>query len=186
MFRGGYAGITQVMEIAITKGLTGDHIAIRRASGACIETTFPKKGPVPHDAVHFFVEQELGFAHGFWGLVAEGRHPEELVELAKAGGHASASRARVPDAEIVELLQAERLVECFEADLWSGGCDDEALMAMARTACESSFVPLPAFLERAGQQGALGRVRDAITVFACDWIDGGEGFVARLDWPETA
>lgn len=178
------------MEITITKGLTGDHIAIRRAAGGCIETSFPKKGPVPHDAVHFFVEQELGFARGFWGLVAEGHDPEELVELAKAGGHTSASRARVPDAGIVELLQAERLVECFEADLWSGGCDDAALMAMARTACESSFVPLPASLEQGaldatGQQGALGRVRDAITVFACDWIDGGEGFVARLDWPET-
>ncbi|WP_288804441.1 hypothetical protein [uncultured Novosphingobium sp.] len=174
------------MEIVITKGLASDHIAIRRASGEAIETTFPKKGPVPHDAVHFFVEQGLGFARGFWGLVAEGRHPEELAELAKVGGHASAARAREPDAQIVQLLQAERLVECFEADLWSGGCDDEALWAMARTACESSFVPLPPSLQTMAQRDALGRVRDAIAAFACDWFDGGEGFVARLDWPEAA
>lgn len=168
------------MEIAITKGVSGDHIAIRRAPGVCIETTFPKKGPVPHDAVHFFVERGLGFARGFWGLIAEGRHPEELAELAKAGGHASASRAQLPDPGIVELLQAERLVECFEADLWSGGCDDAALLAMARTACESSFVALPQWPE-----GVLGEVRDAIATFACDWIDGSEGFVARFEWPET-
>ena len=48
------------------------------------------------------------------------------------------------------------------------------------------------FAERVGKgirtapRDALGRVRDAIAAFACDWIDGGEGFVARLDWPEAA
>ncbi|MEJ2410561.1 MAG: hypothetical protein P8Y48_14945 [Novosphingobium sp.] len=42
------------------------------------------------------------------------------MTITKACGHASASRAQVPDPAIVELPQAERPVECFEADFWAG------------------------------------------------------------------
>jgi hypothetical protein len=56
---------------------------------------------VPHDAVHVIVERELGLVGGFWGMVAGGRHPEEIQALAE-GRRAcrSASRAAVPDAGI--------------------------------------------------------------------------------------
>lgn len=167
------------MKIAITKQARHDVIAIERADGSHAATTFPKKGPVPHDAVHWFVEHELGLTRGFWGLVAAGHHPEELVELAKAAGHASASRAGVPDASIVELLQAERLVECFEADLWGGGGDDAMLLAIARTACEASHVALPVLTD-----GAVGRVRGKLADFAREWIAAGAGHVARFEWKD--
>src|SRR3954453_22084071 len=108
------------MQITITKGERGDRIDAIRADGSSVTTTFPHKGPIPHDAVHFYVESELGLDRGFWGMVASGKHPEEVQDIAKAGGHASASRGRAPDADIIELIQAERAVECFEADLWSG------------------------------------------------------------------
>lgn len=167
------------MEIAITKLGRHDALAITRADGTRAETTFPKKGPVPHDAVHLFVEQALGLKQGFWGMVAEGRHPKELADLAKAAGHASAKRAGIPDDSIVELLQAERIVECFEADLWSGGGDDADLLALAATACESSHVPLPEIAD-----GALGRIRTELGAFAKEWIAAGEGHVARLEWKD--
>ena len=165
------------MEIAIAKGRAEDHIVIARADGTRAETRFPKKGPVPHDAVHFFVERGLGLSGAFWGMIAGGRHPEELAEIAKAAGHASAKRAAVPDAGIVELLQAERIVECFEAELWSGGNDDAALRDMATTACESSYVPLPEVPD-----GAFGRIRGEIAAFAREWQVAPDGHVARLDW----
>ncbi len=165
------------MEIAITKGSRDDTIEIRRVDGSIAITRFPKKGPVPHDAVHYFVEQGMGLARGFWGLVAEGMHPDDIAEMAKASGHASAKRAQVPEAGIVELLQAERLVECFEADLWSGSGDDHALLGIAETAFASSHVSVPSDLG-----SAIPAIRAALTDFACDWMDAQEGHVARLHW----
>src|SRR5437016_10106782 len=113
------------MEIRITKGTTSDRVEVRRSDGSRADTNFPKKGPIPHDVVHFFVESELGVVEGFWGMVASGRHPEEIQDVAKAAGHASASRASAPDPSIVPIVQAERIVECFEADLWGGGGDSQ-------------------------------------------------------------
>lgn len=165
------------MEITITKGRLLDQIAITRADGSRAATTFPKKGPVPHDAVHWFVERELGLADGFWGMVAGGKHPEEIAEIAKAAGHASAKRAGVPDAAIVELLQAERLVECFEADLWGGGSAAEDLVGLAEIACGYSHVPLPAL-----DAAAVERIRDRLGQFAREWIAAPQGHVAVLEW----
>lgn len=165
------------MEIKITKGRLLDQITITRADGSSAATTFPKKGPVPHDAVHWFVERELGLARGFWGMVAGGLHPEAIAELAKSAGHASASRATVPGAEIVELLQAERLVECFEADQWGGGGAAEDLIAVAATACEYSHVPLPAL-----DPAAVERIRENLGQFARDWTAAPQGFVTVLEW----
>ena len=82
------------MEITITKGQAEDRIAICHADGRRVETTFPKKGFIPHDAVHVFVERELGLKDAFWGMVKAGRHPEEIAGFAKAAGHASAARPR--------------------------------------------------------------------------------------------
>jgi hypothetical protein len=165
------------MRIEITKRQSHDRIRVTRSDGSVAETTFPKKGPVPHDAVHWFVERELGLTHGFWGMVAAGRHPEEIGAIAKAAGHASASRAEVPDAAIVELLQAERLVECFEADLWGGGSNAADFLALAETACETSHVPLPQF-----KCQNIESVRDALGQFARTWIAAPDGHQVSLDW----
>lgn len=166
------------MEITITKGLSEDRIAICHADGRRVETTFPKKGFIPHDAVHVFVERELGLKNAFWGMVKAGRHPEEIAGIAKAAGHASASRNTVPDASIVELLQAERLVECFEADQWSGGSGAAAdLIAMAEVACNTSHVPLPGL-----DAAQVAAIRSHITAFAGEWMAAPLGHVARFDW----
>ena len=165
------------MEIAITKGRNADFIVILRGDGTRVETNFPHKGPVPHDAVHFFVERGLSLRQAFWGMIAAGAHPEDLLEIAKAAGHASTKRAVVPDPDIVELIQAERLVECFEAELWSGGSDDAGLIAMAEAGCEASHVALPAMTP-----SALGGAREALRSFAAEWIAAPVGHVAQLDW----
>ncbi|WP_225207769.1 hypothetical protein [Novosphingobium huizhouense] len=167
-----------MLRITIAKGSAEDHIRVTRADGSQVATRFPHKGPVPHDAVHLFVERALGLTRGFWGLVAQGRHPEELVELAKAGGHASVGRATVPDASIVELLQAERMVEAYEALLWSGGGSLEDVLAMAQVGCETSFVPVPP-LDEATHRAIAGAIDD----FARGWIAGPKGQVAELSWP---
>ena len=165
------------MRIEITKGERDDQIAIQRRDGTRADTSCPKKGPVPHDAIHWFVERELGLSHGFWGIVSGGAHPDRLAEIAKAAGHASAKRAGTPSAEIVELLQAERIVECFEADLWSGGGPAQSLIGLAETACGYSAVPLPAI-----DVAAVERIQFGIAVFAEEWVAAPPGHVAVLEW----
>jgi hypothetical protein len=165
------------MHIVITMGRVDDVIAFTRADGSTAETRFPKKGPVPHDAVHYFVERGLGLRQGFWGTVEGGMHPEDIAALAKAAGHASASRARVPDAHAVELVQAERLVDCFEAVWGGGGGSDADLLAVAETGCAASFVPLPAIAP-----GAVARVRADLADFARAGMPAPLGHQALLSW----
>ncbi|MCZ8370275.1 MAG: hypothetical protein O9293_09980 [Porphyrobacter sp.] len=169
------------MRIAITKGSQQDHVAVMRADGSQADFGFPKKGPFPHDAFHFFVERSLGMQSAFWGLVAGGMAPDEVQALALAGGHASAKRADVPDMAIVELLQAERLVECFEAASWGGGADDASIMAMAEPAWAASHVPQPE-----GVAAKLGTIREGLDPFLAAWSALPEGRALELEWPDLA
>ena len=169
------------MQITFTKGQREDWIAVVCDDGSRAETRFPHKGPVPHDAVHLFVEAGLGLGQGFWGMVSGGLHPEELAGIAKGAGHASAKRAGIPDASIVELLQAERLVEVFEADLWSSRTGDEdALLDLGRTACAYSHVPMPDVPD-----SAVARIRSGIAQFAKDWLAAPIGHKIEFCWPLT-
>ncbi len=96
-------------------------------------------------------------------------------------GWYSASRARVPDASIVEMVQAERLVECFEADLWDGGASDDTLLAVAEAACAASFVPMPT-----ARPGIVAQIRTSIREFVSEWTPAPLGHVATLRWSEAS
>jgi hypothetical protein len=168
------------MRITITKGQAEDHIHIGRADGTGAETTFPKKGPVPHDAVHVIVERALGLRHGFWGMIADGIAPVEVQAIAKAAGHASASRADVPQSHIVELIQAERLVECFEAALWDGAVDPATFRDIARAACESSHVAQPPL-----DDDMIRAVDAEVRVLRDDWITAPVGAQRVYVWPDA-
>jgi len=166
------------MRITITKGTAADSVAVERADGSRAAFGFPRKGPYPHDAFHFFVERALGMAAGFWGLVAGGMAPDAVQELALAGGHASAKRAGVPDAGITQLIQAERLVECFEAASWSGGADDASILAMAEPGWAAGHVPPPE-----GVADKLGAIRAGLDPFLVAWEALSEGGALTLEWP---
>ena len=165
------------MRITIIKGRKDDRIEIRRDDGSEAVTHFPKKGPIPHDFVHYAVEHGLGLRDGFLGKVAAGHHPEAIVELAKRGGHASASRAEQPVPEIVEMVQAERLVECFEADMWGGGGDNDSLRSMAEAGWEQSLVPRLALSD-----DAIDTIRRTIREFAERWSVMPVGERVELAW----
>jgi hypothetical protein len=139
---------------------------------------FPKKGPIPHDAVHLIVESALEMTQGFWGMVAGGADPMQIQDLAKAAGHASAKRAMPPEPTIVELIQAERLVECFEAELWSPGADLETFRGVAAAACEASHVPCPDLPD-----AVIVAIRNRIAAFAYDWRELQMGQDISLRWP---
>lgn len=166
-----------IVRITIIKGQKDDRIEIRRDDGSEAVTHFPKKGPIPHDFVHYAVEHCLGLRDGFLGKVAAGHHPEAIVELAKRGGHASASRAEQPVPEIVEMVQAERLVECFEADMWCGGGENESLRSMAEAGWEQSLVPPLALPD-----DMIESVRRTIREFAERWSAMPVGERVELAW----
>jgi hypothetical protein len=167
-----------LVEVTLTKGAALDTVEVRRSGGAPMRFTFPKKGPIPHDYVHFVVEDVFGFARGFWGMVAEGVAPAEIQEIAKAGGHASASRAQIPAPEIVELIQAERLVECFEADLWGAPADGDTFRGVAAAACSQSHVSCPALGD-----DTIATARSRIAAFAKDWMAAPVGTQFGFRWP---
>jgi hypothetical protein len=132
---------------------------------------------VPHDAVHYFVESELGLACGFWGLIAGGMHPEAVQELAKQGGHASAKRFSAPDAGIVELIQAERIVECFEAQLWGKRAAPEDFRSFASVACAASDVPVLAMSD-----DTIDRISNRIAELHAAWVDAPIGHSLEFRW----
>jgi hypothetical protein len=166
------------MLIRFTKGARSDTIAVTRGDGNSAQFAFPHKGPTPHDAYHLAVESELGLTRGFWGLVAAGMDPGEVGALAAAGGHASAKRARMPDADIAELVQAERLVESFEAESWSAGEDDDGIRLMAAAGWSASHVPALAL-----DAAALARIRCQIARFAESWAALPIGGSLERTWP---
>lgn len=167
------------MRITITKEANGDRLDIVRADGSQAVTHFPRKGPTPHDAVHYLVERGCGLKNAFWGLVAGGMAPEGIQDMAKAGGHASAKRADVPDASLVELLQAERLVECFEASLWDGQLDLPAFRAVAEAACACSHVAMPAM-----DDATIALIHGEVVALGARWGRAPAGEPLVLDWAE--
>lgn len=165
------------MQILVTKGERADWIEARRGDGTVERENVPHKGPVAHDLVHFAVETELALDRGFWGLIAAGHAPAQIVEMAKAAGHASAKRASVPDPHFVQAIQVERIVESFEAESWSGGADNDSLRAMAEAGCDQSLVPYPALTDE-----ALDRVRTRLSRLADLWSELAVGETLTLDW----
>ncbi|MBY0421269.1 MAG: hypothetical protein K2Q06_03120 [Parvularculaceae bacterium] len=150
--------------VTLVKRVSDAVVEIRRADGSISSFPFPNKGPIPHDYVHFVVEDALGMKRGFWGLVADGVDPQAIAGMASAAGHASAKRARQPDASIVELLQAERIVECFEADLWSGPTDSDVFRSVVVAACGASHVSAPVL-----KDDLIESIRTRIIDFAKRW-----------------
>ena len=166
------------MRITITKGERQDEIEAVRADGSSVRTSFPHKGPVPHDAVHFYVESSLAIGDAFWGMVAAGRHPDEVQEIARAGGHASAKRAAVPQSSIVRLVQAERVVECFEADLWSGSSTSpDTIRDAVAAGCAQSQVPPIQISDE-----AIAAIQSSLSDLAKRWPQSAPGERLVLDW----
>ncbi|MDP3458249.1 MAG: hypothetical protein Q8S09_03145 [Hyphomonas sp.] len=165
------------MRIEITKGKAEDFIRVTREDGTIAETRFPKKGPFPHDLVHAVVEDELGFRSAFWGMIAGGRHPEEIGALAASLGHASAAKAHDPDPSIIELIQAERLVECFEAEIWGGPAALEDLQAVADAAFSASRVPRVVLAPE-----KVTAIRERLAAFGRDWNGLPISGTLRCDW----
>lgn len=118
------------MELTFTKGSgKSDRLLIRRPGHADASLECPKQRIIPHDMVHFAVEDVLG-TRGFLGRVAAG----EAADFTMAGEGESDG--------------IERLVEVFQGDGWSGGTTPASEMIdLYRVTCAARACPMLAIDE---------------------------------------
>src|SRR5215213_7969950 len=117
------------MQLTFTKrDAKHDDLLIERADESSETIACPKQGIIPHDMVHYAVESTL--AHrGFLSLVAD-------------GGAADFGTSGADTEEAVE-----RLVECFQAEMWGGRVAAAELLATYQLACaarDHSAAPIAA------------------------------------------
>jgi hypothetical protein len=93
-----------------------DDLAIEREGRDGSMIKCPKQGIIPHDMVHYAIESTL--AHrGFLSLVQEAENPGFNLR----GGQTEEA--------------VERLVECFQAEMWGGRVPAEELLETYTLAC---------------------------------------------------
>ena len=140
------------MELVFTKRSGKyDHLEIRREDCAPEQLDCPKQRIIPHEMVHYAVEQTLA-TRGFLGRVRDGES-------------ASFRMAAEPTCDGVE-----RLVEVIQGDAWSGGHGmAEELIEMYALTCSARGCPhLPVDAEAIdairAAMAELGRQWDALPV----------------------
>jgi hypothetical protein len=85
-----------------------------------------------HDLTHYAVETELGFAHGFFGLIAEGWNIEETT--------GKTARGALPN----EALEVEYIVSAFSAERPGGPAASAAeFNELAATFASAKGMPTP-------------------------------------------
>lgn len=142
-----------------TKGLpaaTGDMLTCVRTDGSTTWHEMPRQGILPHDAFHFVVESTLDWHDGFFGHVARGRSLADTTE--KLHG-------RSPEwSKNTQALQAEALIECLEAEQWSGAAGPAEFAESLIRNCRRRGVPPPDITAE-----ELERVRTALREFGAAW-----------------
>lgn len=140
---------------------SGPHRAVvARPDAEAVQFALYDYGPMlPHDLVHYVVEDELGLPFGFWGLLAAGAK----LQSVQAYGARDPRRIPPPDdplvsAHIDDLLAAEGIVAAFSA--------------FPGTAPEPEL-----------DTGQIEVIRTRITTLNEQWQATGPGEVLRLHWP---
>lgn len=113
------------MQLVFTKGAGKfDRLQIVRGDGEVERIDCPKQRIIPHDMVHYAVENTLA-KRGFLGRV-------------RAGERADARMRGEAESDAVE-----RLVEVIQGDAWSGGNSATAdMLDLYRVTCEERECPM--------------------------------------------
>jgi hypothetical protein len=103
-----------------------DSLRCVRRDGSETSVHMPRQGILPHDLVHYVVEEALGYREGFLGTVASGAE----IDYAAQRSHAP----QCP--ELAEqLVHAEAIVESLQAQLWSASFDAAMFTTGVEGAC---------------------------------------------------
>ena len=122
-----------------------------------------------HDLTHYAVETELGFAHGFYGLIAAG------WDIANTTG--KGSRGPLPD----EATEVEYIVGALGAErAGDPACPAAEFNALAGAFAKSKGIPAPGALTEAD----LTRVRKRIDELFARWRDLPAGETLELSFDQ--
>jgi len=123
-----------------------------------------------HDLVHYAVETELGFRHGFYGLIAAG------WDIADTTG--KGARGLLPD----EAIAVEYLVSAFSAERASGAsATDEEFNQQAKLFAQSREMEPPRWLT----PNELSRIRLRIGELLAQWNALSPDATLKLTFPAT-
>lgn len=132
-----------------------DDLQCTRADGTITSVKMPRQGILPHDLIHYVVEDTLGYRQGFLGEVANGAD----IAFAMQMSHDLMQTAPSP-----ELIHAEAIVESLQAQLWSGAFDDAMFDAGLQSACAVRDCAPPVLAHGAGRQ-----LYDAVVALGQRW-----------------
>lgn len=146
--------------IATKHGKSDKYDSLRcvRSDGSQASVQMPRQGILPHDLIHFVVEDTLAYTRGFLGMVAAGSD----IGFAMAQGHDIAN-ARLVD----QAVHAEAIVESLQAQLWSGAFDPGQFVEGVRGACETRGRPAPELAGVVAEEQLYGAAR----ALAAQWQD---------------
>jgi len=138
-----------------------DRVYVHRSDGTSTGWDFPSYGDgLPHDLRHLVVDDELGLADGFWGLVDGG------VDVALVHNQATLVRNGAPLCEhvgidLTGLLEAEAAVAALDATNGEPG----------------SQLPTSVTLD------AVAAIHRRLGVLALQWRDLEDGHAVSLTFP---
>ena len=133
-----------------------DTLTCVRPDGSTTQGEMPRQGVLPHDAIHFVVETTLEWRDAFFGEIARGATLDHIT--AKLHG------IKVDWTKHTQALQSESLVECLQADQWSGTSDPATFAEILIVTCRRRGVPPPDI-----DAAELARVRTALREFGAAW-----------------
>jgi hypothetical protein len=161
------------MRVRFTKGPVSskhDLLACTRPDGSETRGEMPRQGILPHDAIHFVVEQTLGWPDAFFGHIARGAEVGHVTTRMHG--------EKVDWAQAAQALQSESLVECLQAEQWGGAASPELFFQTLADTCRHRGVAAPTLTPE-----DLLRVRTALRTFGAAWRPLGPGASLERDWP---
>jgi hypothetical protein len=133
-----------------------DALSCVRPDGSATTSELRRQGILPHEAIHFVVEDQLGWHDAFFGHIARG----ETIEQATNRLHGRNARWT----KITQALQSEALVESFENDQWAGASDPAKFAENLVAGCRRRGVLPPDITAE-----ELENVRVALRAFGATW-----------------
>lgn len=133
-----------------------DVLTCVRPDGSATTGPLHRQGTLPHEAMHFVVEDVLSWHDAFFGLIARGESMDKAADRL---------HGRNPHwAKITQALQCEALVECLTVDQWGGAANPADFAEKLVAACRRRGVAPPDITAE-----ELNRVRAALREFGAVW-----------------
>lgn len=137
-------------------GAAADTLTCVQPSGSSTTAPMLRNSLLPHEAMHFVVEDFFGWHDAFFGHIARGERIDQVTDrLHRRNAHWS---------KMTQALHCEALIECLEAGQWAGSGDPVEFAQKLVAACRKRGIAPPDITA-----DELDRVRVALRDFGAAW-----------------